>query len=172
MRALREGYRAENARLRQAVLAQFPDLSLGVVQQRNESNVYFLGGAVTIGLPLFDRNQGQVSLARATRTRLRHQYDARVLSVRGDSLRFYRLAALVKAQLPPVGDAIEALGSIETRERAAVAHGDIDRLAYQAVRNALFEQKLQRVVLEQALAEARVVLEAACGGALRGGGGT
>lgn len=166
LQALRRGYSAEQQRVRQAVLEQFPDVTVGVHYQRNESALQFIGGFVSFELPLFNRNQGSVAIGRATRQRLRLEYDARVAATRAALTRLSRLTALLRRQLPEVQAAIPPLAKIERKERTAVAQGDLDRLSYQTVRSALFDQRLQEAIVSQALAEAEVGLQTACGGPL------
>jgi outer membrane protein TolC len=117
-----------------------------------------------VGLPLFDRNQGAVELSAATRTRLDHEYAARVAGARSELDQLLRFSALVAHQLPEVQESIAPLEEIELKERNAVARGDINRLSYLAVRTGLFDQRLQAAALSQALAEARIGVETTCGG--------
>jgi cobalt-zinc-cadmium efflux system outer membrane protein len=163
LQALERGYQAQQAALRAAVLDQFPDLTVGIAHQHDEASLNFIGVFVDIGLPLFDTNQGQTALALATRRRLEHEYDARVAAIRADLDRLARHAALVARQLARVRAAVPLLEQIEREERSAVARGDIDRLSYQTVRAALFDQRLQEAALSQALAESQVGTETACG---------
>lgn len=161
--ALERGYEAEEAALRAAVIEQFPDVTLGIAHQHNEAALNFVGAFVNVGLPVFDRNQGAVALAEATRTRLHHEYEARVAATRADLDRLARFSELVARQLPDVQAAVAPLAHIELEERGAAARGDIDRLSYETVRSALFEQRLLAATLSQALAEARIGFETACG---------
>jgi len=161
--ALRRGYDAQEARLRQAVIAQLPDLSIGVARQRNESSVDFLGGLVNVGLPVFDRNQAQIALESATRERLRHEYDARVIGTRASLDALTRVGQVIARRLPEIGDAIAPLRQIDEAERSASDRGDADRLVYQTVRTSLVEQRLQEAMLEQGLAETWVGIGTACG---------
>jgi hypothetical protein len=161
--ALVQGYDAQEASVREAVAEQFPDLSVGVTHQHNEGGLNFMGAFVNIGLPIFDRNQGKVSLARATRLRLRHEYSARVLATRADLEQLEKLAELSVVELREVEVAIPTLEKIELQERDAVVRGDLDRLSYQTLRASLFDQRQQQAALSQALAETEVGLTTACG---------
>ncbi len=163
LQALERGYRAEEAAVRAAVIEQFPDLTVGIAHQHNEASLNFIGAFVNVGLPIFDRNQGRVAVARATRRRMRHEYDARVAGIRADLDQLQRFSALVARQLPEVHAAIAPLEQIEQQERSAVVRGDVDRLSYQAVRTALLDQRLQETALSQALAESRVGFDTTCG---------
>ena len=79
---LRRGYEAGEEQLRAAVLDQFPAVTIGVAYQRNEVALNFLGGFISMALPVFNHNQHQVELGVATRRRLGHEYDARVAKER------------------------------------------------------------------------------------------
>jgi outer membrane protein, heavy metal efflux system len=164
LEALRRGYEAQDARLRQAVIEQLPNVTIGVVRQRNESSVEFLGGLVNVSIPVFDHNQAQVALETATRERLRHEYEARVIATRSSLDALARVGEVIARRLPEVTRSIAPLARIETVERAAADRGDLDRLVYQTVRTALLEQRLQEATLSQGLAETWVGISTACGG--------
>lgn len=165
--ALRRGYDAQEARLRLAVLEQFPALTIGISRQRNESSVRFLGGFVSLALPIFDSGRSGVALADATRTRLRHEFESRAAAARDEIEGTGAMITLLERQIPTVRASLAPLASIEERERVAATRGDVDRLSYQTVRSSLLDQRLQDAALSQALAEAHVALDAACPGAVR-----
>lgn len=80
--ALRLGYAAEDAKLRAAILAQFPKLTFGVTGGSDNSNVRNIGPQISLELPIFDRNQGNIAIENATRQQLYDEYTARLGSVR------------------------------------------------------------------------------------------
>lgn len=164
LEALRRGYQAQEARVRLAVLRQFPALSVGLTANRDETGLRFLGGFVTIGVPLLDRGRAAITLQQATRTRLQHEFEARALAARSQIEATGERIGLLARQLSQSRGAIDPLATLEARERDAAMRGDIDRLAYQQVRSSLVEQRLEAAALSQALAEAGVALETACGG--------
>jgi outer membrane protein TolC len=163
LEALRRGYEAEEARVRQAVLAQFPALSVGIARQRDEGSLNFLGGFVSLSIPMFDRQQGAIRLEEATRDRLRHEYEARIAAIRAEIGEAREADRLYAAGLAETRATVAGLTRIEAAESAGVDRGDIDRLSYQAVRTSLFEARLRLATLAQARAETRVALEAASG---------
>ncbi|NOZ95730.1 MAG: TolC family protein [Acidobacteria bacterium] len=167
LKALELGYEAQEARVRQAVLAQFPSLSIGFTAQRNEADIKFLGGFINLGLPIFNRNQGAIAGERATRTRLEHEYEARLAAVRADVSRLVEDDRLLDGQIADARRGIASLARIEAAERQGVASGDVDRLAWQSVRAHLFALKLREVSLVQARLEGRVALETAVGGGVK-----
>ena len=161
--ALRAGYEVQDQRLRQAILEQLPNITVGFAHQRNESKISFFGGLVSLGLPVFDRNQGGVAGAGATRERLRHEYRARATEVRSNVDDLLRLLELFARRLPQVQAAIGPLAEIESAEERAAESGDIDWLSYQTVRIGLLDQRLEAARLAQGRAETLVGLDTACG---------
>jgi outer membrane protein TolC len=163
LEALRRGYAAQDARVRQAVIEQFPDVTIGLAHQRDESQLKFFGGFVTVGVPIFDRNQAGVALAEATRERLRLEYEARATEVRGAVHDALELLELVDRRLPEVSAGVEPLSFVESEEGRAAGEGDVDWLTYETIRLALFDQRLQQASLSQLASETRIALETACG---------
>ncbi|NOZ77598.1 MAG: TolC family protein [Acidobacteria bacterium] len=163
LEALRLGYTAEEARVRQAVLAQFPSISIGIVRQRNETAVQFLGGFVSLGLPIFDRNQGRIALERATRTRLRHEYEARIARVRSNVAGLVSTDRLLARQIAEARSGVASLEKVEKAEHAGVLSGDVSRLAWQDVRSSLLDTRLKLAALVQARLETRIALATATG---------
>ena len=68
--ALRQGYQSQEETLHVAVLQQFPQISIGFDHARDNSNLYTMGFGVSMTLPIFNRNQGQIAIDRATRQQL------------------------------------------------------------------------------------------------------
>src|SRR6185312_12576408 len=85
--ALQAGYRAQEATLRGAILAQFPAITVGLTRARDTSNITTNGFSIGITLPLFDRNRGNIAIETATRQQLKDDYDARLLATRSDMQR-------------------------------------------------------------------------------------
>ena len=81
--ALRLGYAAEDEKVRAAILAQFPKLTFGVTGGSDNSNVRNIGPQITLELPIFDRNQGNIAIERATRQQLHDEYAARLAAAIG-----------------------------------------------------------------------------------------
>lgn len=82
--ALKRGYESQEESLHIAVMQQFPQISIGFNSARDNSNLYTMGFGVSMTLPLFNRNQGQIALDRATRQQLFDQYSSRLFQARAD----------------------------------------------------------------------------------------
>lgn len=96
--ALRLGYRAQEATLRAAVLAQFPALNLGYAASQDNSRVRNGGPAITLELPVFDQHHAAVDEASATRQQLHDEYIARLASARDEVTSMYQRDALLATQ--------------------------------------------------------------------------
>ncbi|MCG6962888.1 MAG: TolC family protein [Acidobacteria bacterium] len=163
LKAFQLGYQAQEARVHQAVLAQFPSLSIGIDKQRNETALHFLGGLLTLGIPIFDRNQGGIALERATRTRLEHEYEARIARTRADVARLTNQDALLDSQIAAGRRTLHSLVPLEAAEHRGVESGDVDRLAWQEVRSTLLDLRLKLATLLEARLETRITLTTAVG---------
>jgi cobalt-zinc-cadmium efflux system outer membrane protein len=167
LEALRRGYDAQEAALRQAVLEQLPAISVGLTSSRDESQIRFLGGFVSATLPAFDRARGRVALAEATRARLAREFEARAFDAQRELAALARALELDRDHLAEVERALPQLAQLEASERGAANRGDLDRVSYQAVRTSLFELRLLQEALAQAQLETAIGLELACGGPLQ-----
>lgn len=99
--ALAAAYHSADARLRQAVLAQFPLIGVSLSRERDTEGVISNGLSVTLTLPFLNDARGQVAVAQATRQNLHAIYQA-------------RLDATV-SEAASLGDAENALRSILAR---------------------------------------------------------
>src|SRR6202043_3802905 len=76
--ALRAGYDAQEEKVRQAIIEQFPKLNIGASYARDTTGVFTFTPAVTISLPIFDRNQGNIAIEQANRQVMHAEYQARL----------------------------------------------------------------------------------------------
>lgn len=76
LRALQAGYQSVNARLRAAILAQFPLFGVSLNRGRDTSGNNTIGLSIHLRLPVFSGNRGAIAVARATRKALRAAYQA------------------------------------------------------------------------------------------------
>ena len=161
--ALRHGYDAQEEAVRRAVLDQVPSLSVGVVHQRNESALKFLGGYVTLGLPFLGRPRAAIRLEQATRARLGDELAARAAAVAAEVRTLVTTLDELESQLGSSRAAVERLAPVAAATRDAALQGDVDRLSEQVIRTALADARLARAALAQARAETLVGLATAVG---------
>ncbi len=161
--ALREGYESQEATLRAAVWAQFPKIGLSVNQARDTTPVKTRGYAVTVDVPLFDRNQGQIALARATRQQLFDEYVARVADARSQVGLVLAQLAMVRRQLQAVEQSLPELERMnQAYESARLSHNG-DFMAARDAAGALAARRLEHSQLQQQAIELAVALEIATG---------
>lgn len=164
--ALQAGYESQEQRFRQAVLAQFPALNIGLSRARDTSGLYTQGFGISLSLPVFNRNRGNIAIAQATRQRLRDEYRMRINSAAADIARILEDQKLLEKQLHNVEIGVKTLSHAATKAQAAFAAGNIDALAYTNLRAAWLAKQAEEVVLRQTLLEQRVALLTLIGGEL------
>ena len=161
--ALRCGYESQEASLRAAVIAQFPRIGLSVNKANDTTPIYTRGLGVTVDLPVFDRNQGQVAMGEATRQRLFDEYVARVAEARSQVGLVLASLAVARTQLATVEASLPDLERLVSSYETALAGRNADLLAYRDARAALATRKIERCVLLQQVVELGVALEIATG---------
>ncbi|RDI98663.1 TolC family protein [Dyella solisilvae] len=156
--ALQLGYQAQDATLRAAVLSQFPALSLGYAASQDNSRVRNGGPAVTFTLPLFDRNQGNIAVARASREQLHIEYTTRLATSRDDVdallAQYAQLEQQRQALTPAAADAARAASQAE----AAWHAGLLDLRGYVDLDVASINRQMALIAIEQAMLEQQAAL--------------
>ncbi len=159
--ALKRGYESQDAKLRSAILAQFPNIGIGFNRARDTGNVRTLGPSINIDLPLFDRNQGNIAIEGATRKRLFDEYTNRVFETRSDIASALADIHGLNAQIAQAEQALPALRHVVETSRKAVAEGNAEILGDYALQNDFTQKSIDILKLKQALAQARIALEIA-----------
>jgi cobalt-zinc-cadmium efflux system outer membrane protein len=167
---LRQGYQSQEQTVRAAVLAQFPKVVLGFSRGSDTTNVHTAGFGITIDLPVFDRNQGNIAIETATRQKLFDEYAARVFEAHSDvatavaDIRsLIRQVATAKAALPVLQHLVDIA-------KEASDQGAADVLGYFQAKTNLNQKSLQIIKLKQQLVDSRIALELASGRYLPAGG--
>jgi hypothetical protein len=78
-----------------------PKLNVGANYARDTTGVYALTPGVTISLPTFDRNQGNIAIEQASRQLLHEEYQARLNTVYGAADRLVSELRLTEPPCPP-----------------------------------------------------------------------
>jgi outer membrane protein TolC len=161
--ALQHGYQSQEETLRAAVINQFPKINLGFERSSDDTNVHLAGMAVTIDLPIFDRNQGVIAAEKATRQRLFDEYVSRVFEARNDIASALADLRAINGQIADAQAALPNLRQLVDVYRQAVDHGNADVLSYYVAWNSLAQKNLNVLKLQQQLADTKVALELASG---------
>lgn len=161
--ALKRGYDSQEETLRAEILTQFPKITLGFAHARDTGDVITSGPALTIDLPVFDRNQGRIAVEHATRQRLFDEYSARLFTARADVARAVAELQSLTQQVSAAEAALPKLQQLVQIYYTAVLEGNADILSYYAARNTLATQRVDLLKLQQSVAELGIALELAAG---------
>jgi outer membrane protein TolC len=156
--ALQLGYGAQDAKLRAAILAQFPNLSFGLTGGSDNSNVRNIGPQITLELPVFDRNQGNIAIERATRQQLHDEYAARLAAADGQVRAMLTEINQLERQLDRAQRDLVGISKIAAQAEAAFTAGNLDERGYVDLVSAGFTKEQEIVNIEQLLLEQRVAI--------------
>jgi outer membrane protein, heavy metal efflux system len=161
--ALKMGYQSQEERLREAIIAQIPKISIGFSHASDTTHVITTGFSIAIDLPIFDRNQGKVAIAKATRQQLFDEYVSRVFTARADLARLLTDMAAVRQQIKSVAAAITTQKNLVQVYQRALLEGNADVVTYYNARDQLISQTLNLLTLQRNLADQTIALEIAAG---------
>lgn len=156
--ALQLGYRSADETVRSAIIGQFPALSAGYQWGQDTTNVRSGGPTAAFDVPLFDRNQGQVAQARATRLQLHEQYQARLDAADGAA---HGLVSQIQRLTGDARQAERAAQAAESQSKAAqqaYAQDTLDQRALADFETTALQRRIEAFTLERALGEARITL--------------
>ncbi|WP_298423053.1 TolC family protein [Rhodoblastus sp.] len=156
--ALQFGYQSEEAKLRQAVLAQFPNVSVGVIGGNDSNGIYSVGPQITLDLPVFDRNQGVIARESATREALHAEFDARLKAAASEVGALLAEQALAQRQLAELAPRLKRAETIAAQSETAYRQNLLDERAYVDTQLAQLTIERQKIELQQALLEGRASL--------------
>ena len=160
---LRQGLESQDATVRAAILAQFPKMSVAFVKASDTTNVHTTGFNVAVDVPIFDRNQGNIAAERATRQRLRDEYNQRVFEARSDIAGAIADIHLLGRQIAAAEEALPLLEKLVASAQTAVRQHNADVLSYYTARSNLLQKRIQLIKLQEQLLEANTGLEIASG---------
>jgi outer membrane protein TolC len=161
--ALQQAYKNQDEQVHISVLQQFPKISIGFTQTKNNSNYYTAGAGVSVTLPIFDQNQAQISLAEATRQQLFDEYTNRVFQSNADIAELLITITSLNQQIQSLNLAIPDMENLVNTYKQAIEVGQVDVLTYYSAWNSLTDKNIELISLQLQLAEARIALEIASG---------
>ena len=164
--ALQAGYKAQDLRLRQAILSQFPAIGLGLIRSRDNTGINYEGFSLSLSLPIFNRNRGNIAIAEATRKRMHDEFQIRLNQAYSDVEQILSDQELLEKQLDKLNKDLESLSLLSSRAEAAFKVGDMDLLTYSNLKNTELSKKSEKLAVEESLLEERVALLTLIGGQL------
>ncbi len=161
--ALQMGYKSQEERLRAAILRQFPNISIGFQQASDNTNVHTTGFGVTVDLPIFDHNQGNIAIQKASRQALFDAYAARVFAARSDIAVNVANVRELSVRISALEKSVRSLASLVRRYRQALRVGNTDVVSYYALISELVGSRIRLIALKGQLEQNVLALELASG---------
>lgn len=166
---LQAGCRSADARYRQAILEQFPAIQVGFTRARDTDGIYTRGFQVSLTLPIFNRNRGNIAITKATRKKLHDEYAVRLTQARAQVERILQDQALLVRQRTQLQRAVAYASEAMDRMEATATPGDVsDAFKVQQQSNVL-DRRLDLLDIDETLLEQKVVLQTLLGGTMPGG---
>jgi outer membrane protein TolC len=156
--ALKLGYAAQEQKVRAAILGQFPALILGGSGGHDTSAVYSIGPTITMDLPIFNRNQGNIAIERATREKLHEEYANRLDAARAEIASLIADAALAARQLDTARQAAAEADRAASAARIAFASNLIDARTNADLVTAAYARRQEVLAIEQLMLEQQIAL--------------
>ncbi len=156
--ALQLGYGSQEEKVRGAVLAQFPLFSLGVSGGHDTSDVRTLGPQITMDLPIFDRNQGNIALERATRQQLHDEFSLRLATARSEVQALLADQDLLQRQYTAKQAQLAELDHTAQNADSAFRSGDLDERSYIDLITARNAKQQEILTMEQSLLQQQVAI--------------
>ena len=163
LQALQAGYRSQEEKFRGAVLAQFPALNVGLTRARDTSGLYTMGFGMTLSLPIFNRNRGNIAIENATRTQLFDAYQDRLNSAYSEVAIALENQPLLQSQLQRTRAGEQQLQVVARRAQTAFHAGNLAAADYVHLQTALLDKQTEAINLQEALMEQQIALETLLG---------
>ena len=161
--ALRRAYASQEATVRAAVLGQFPPVALGIGNTRDFGDFLTLGPSLTAELPIFDRNQGNIAIERATRQQVYDVYVTRVFEARNDVAAAVAAINTLNGTIAAQAAEVPTLRKIVDAYDVGLKAGNVDLGTYYVAAVNLAQKQVALVALRQELIRSKINLELAAG---------
>ncbi len=169
--ALRDACRSSDEHVRETVLSQFPKIGIGFTHAGDTGDVITTGPAVTLEIPLFDRRQGEIAMARAYRARAIDEYRARIFDAVSTSQEIKVRLDSALAHYMKTEEAAASRRNMVEMYREALSHGNADVITYYQAMITLIKEKTALLDIKTGISELAVAMETATGTYIRPGNG-
>ena len=163
MRALQAGYHSQEEKFRGSVLAQFPALNVGITRARDTSGLYTRGFGVSLSLPIFNANRGNIAIEKATRKKLFDEYQNRLNSAYGEIDTALANLSLLQVQLHRTQQGVAEFSIVARNAESAYRAGNLTAPDYVRLKTALLDKQTESINLQEALMEQQIALETLLG---------
>ena len=163
MRALQAGYQSQEEKFRGSVLAQFPALNVGITRARDTSGLYTRGFGVSLSLPIFNANRGNIAIEKTTRKKLFDEYQDRLNSAYSKIDTSLANLSLLQDQLQRTQQGVVEFSIVARNAEAAYRAGNLTATDYVRLKTALLDKQTESLNLQEALMEQQIALETLLG---------
>lgn len=157
--ALEAGYRSADAKLRADILGQFPILDIGFTRARDNTGVNSIGFGITLRLPIFNGNRGQIAIDRATRRALNAAYQAHLDTAANHVRAAAKQLALARAELAATAKRLPGLARAAKSAEHALGAGDLTRYEAFTTLAAWLDARISADQLRASVAELALTLQ-------------
>jgi outer membrane protein TolC len=165
--ALKYGYESQDQKLRAAILAQFPNLTIGVTGGSDNSDVRNFGPQITLELPIFDHNLGNIAVERATREKLYQEYKARTASADAQVRALVSEIALLTRQLANAQTLAPPIRRAAAAANTEFEAGNLDERGFVDLVTARLAKEQEIIATRQSLLEQEVAIATLLGSGMR-----
>ena len=122
-----------------------------------------MGFGVSLSLPIFNRNRGNVAIARVSRKKLFDEYQVRLNSATSEIAVALENLPLLQAQLRQAQQGLVQLQPVVARATTAFQSGNLAVADYVRLQTAWLDKQTEVINLTEALREQRIALETLLG---------
>ncbi len=158
LQALQAGYASQDAKFRQAILAQFPSLNVGLTQATDAAGVVSNSLGISLSLPIFNRNRGTIAIEQATRQRMQDEYQMRLNQTESSVIRLQSEQQQQFAVWQNRQSTLRHLREDVDHARSVASTGLLDDVIWMNLNTNLLNQELELLSLEQSIREQDVGL--------------
>jgi outer membrane protein TolC len=140
--ALKAAIDEQDAQYRQALIDQFPSISLGLTRAQDTSKVQTIGVGINLVLPSFDGNRHAISVAKTSRKLAAEQYQHRLLQIRSDFAALWQKQAELQCARKQIEANLPALRQRLNEAEQAMAQGLVNANTVDTLRQTVVNQRL------------------------------
>ncbi len=157
--ALQAGYASSDARYRAALLGQFPAINIGLTGARDTSNVHTSGLGIGLSFPLFDGNRHAIAEAKASRSQLKADYQARLDAAVTAVQRLMAHIEQVQQRNAELDRQLPELNRMAEQAQQAFNQGNLTAAANIAIQDNRMARALEQLDARQTLASGALSLQ-------------
>lgn len=161
--ALAAGFKSRDQRLRAAIAAQFPIISVGFLRESDVEGVTSLGFGLSLRLPFFNGNRGAIRKAEASRSALKASYQARLDRAVSEVARLERDHNVLEKECARLRSRQQSLAGYTAKLQRLVSSGAASRLETLQLAIQLYRAQRQRIEVGLALHKTAIALETVLG---------